>query len=84
MKWRFVAAISIFLTLKINKMRKIKALGIQKIKSLGLNVKKLGDSSRFFLEKKGKYHSASRNFPNVDFDKISYQEYSEVINLKYQ
>lgn len=73
-----------FLTIKFKKMEPIIALGIPKIKALGLNVRNAANSYRFFLEKKGKYHSVAGNFPNVDFDKISYQEYSEAIILKYQ
>jgi hypothetical protein len=82
MKWRFSAAISIFKPFNIYKMSIIKPLEIPKIKAL--NVRNAANSYRFFLEKKAKYHSVAGNFPNVDIDKISYQEYSEAINLKYQ
>ncbi|SDI48691.1 hypothetical protein SAMN05421846_108127 [Chryseobacterium taeanense] len=78
------AAISIFKPFNIYKMSIIKPLEIPKIKALGFNVRNAANSYRFFLEKKAKYHSVAGNFPNVDIDKISYQEYSEAINLKYQ
>lgn len=42
------------------------------------------NSYRSLLEKKGAYHSIKSKFSNIDFEKISWEEYSSTINIKYQ
>lgn len=42
------------------------------------------NSYRSLLEKKGTYHSISNKFFNIDLEKISWEEYSGTVNIKYQ
>ncbi|UIR55065.1 hypothetical protein LZQ00_12325 [Sphingobacterium sp. SRCM116780] len=66
-------------------MSAIKRLGISKVKALGLkDTAFAGNSYRNFLEKKAKYPAIAGNFPDIDFEKISYQEISTIINIKYK
>lgn len=41
------------------------------------------NSYRAVLEKKANFHALSSKFSDVDFEKISWSEYSDTINIKY-
>lgn len=62
-------------------MSTIKALGIPKVKALGLNNSN-ENTYKNYLERKRKYNIAKNIFPDLDLEKISVVEYIKTYNTK--